>query len=69
MKTTLEYTDDERHEANCAYHGSALWSALWEIDNQCRSRMKHGEDVSDAEYSFLESIRDAASIARSIEEL
>lgn len=70
MKITLEFDDsEEQMHAACAMHAMHLWSMLHNIDQSCRSRLKHCDDVSDAEEQHLEQLRDLASISRTIEEM
>ena len=69
MKVKLEFDhEEEAHQARCAFHGFALWSALWDVDSECRNRMKHGDDVSEEEYAFLSNIRERCHIAHFVEE-
>lgn len=47
---------DEEHEFRTAQQGQAAKSALWEIDQHCRSLLKHGEPT-DEEARLAEEIR------------
>lgn len=44
MKATLTFTlPDEQSEFDAARTGREARSVLWEIDQRCRSLLKHGE--------------------------
>ena len=46
---TLRYTlPDEQAEFDAARLGQAALSALWQIDQHCRSLLKHGEPSDEA---------------------
>ena len=54
---TLRYRlPDEQAEYDAARLGGEALSALWEIDQWCRSRIKHGEPAADERHA-LEFIR------------
>jgi len=44
MKIHLEFGDDEPELAMRAIHGSAAFSALWDMDATLRHFLKHGDD-------------------------
>jgi hypothetical protein len=44
MKIHLEFNDDEPELAMRAIHGSAAFSALWDMDATLRHFLKHGDD-------------------------
>jgi hypothetical protein len=47
---------DEQSEFETAIHGGRARSALWDIDQMCRSLLKHGEPTP-AERALAERIR------------
>lgn len=56
-KATLTFTlPDENHEFQAAIRGREALAALWEIDQHCRSLLKHGEPGDEAA-SLAEHIR------------
>ena len=66
MRITLDFdVTEEKLESRCAFLGMTLWSALWDIDMECRNRMKYTEGLSDEEYAFLDHIREMCHIATS----
>lgn len=44
MKIHLEFSDDEPELAMRAIHGSAAFSALWDMDATLRHFLKHGDE-------------------------
>jgi hypothetical protein len=44
VKIHLEFGDDEPELAMRAIHGSAAFSALWDMDATLRHFLKHGDD-------------------------
>ena len=44
MRIHLEFNDDEQELAMRAIHGSAAFSALWDIDASLRHFLKHGDE-------------------------
>jgi hypothetical protein len=57
MKATLSFNlPDEQGEFDAARLGSKALLALWDIDQRCRSLLKHGEP-SDGERRLAEEIR------------
>lgn len=44
MKIHLEFSDDEPEVAMRAIHGSAAFSAIWDIDATLRHFLKHGDE-------------------------
>lgn len=48
---------EEQVEYNAAMQGSAAKAAIWEVDQYCRTILKHGEP-SDDERRHLDRIRD-----------
>lgn len=57
MKAILEFTlPDDQGDYDAARLGRQALSALWEIDQQCRSFLRHGEPTS-AERRLAEAIR------------
>ena len=54
---TLRYTlPDEQAEYDAARQGAEAKSVLWDIDQRCRSLLKHGEQGKEAA-SLAEEIR------------
>lgn len=48
MKLTLTFElPEERDEALLAVHAADLWSTLFDLDNDLRGEIKHGEPNSD----------------------
>ena len=57
MKATLEFDlPDDQAEFDAARLGRAALSALWQIDQHCRSLLKHGEPT-DEEARLAKDIR------------
>jgi hypothetical protein len=57
MKATLTYTlPDEQAAYDAARLGREALATLWEIDQHCRSLLKHGEPTSE-EQALAEQIR------------
>lgn len=57
-KATLSFSlPDEQCEFDAALQGSAAKSTLWDIDQHCRSIIKHG-DPTPAEAKLAQRIRD-----------
>ena len=57
MKATLSFTlPDDQGDYDAARLGRAALSALWEINERCRSLLKHG-DPSDETARLAEEIR------------
>jgi hypothetical protein len=57
MKATLTFNlPDEQGEFDAARLGSQALAALWDIDQRCRSLLKHG-DPSDETARLAEEIR------------
>jgi hypothetical protein len=57
MKATLTYTlPDEQAEFDAARLGREALSTLWEIDQHCRSLVKHGE-LTPEQREMAEAIR------------
>lgn len=46
MKTTLQFNDEEEHEAKCALHAKDLYSALWTASQSLHSLLKYRDDLS-----------------------
>ena len=44
MKIHLEFSDDEPEMAMRAIHGSAAFTALWDMDATLRHFLKHGDE-------------------------
>lgn len=44
MKIHLEFGDDEPEMAMRAIHGSAAFTALWDMDATLRQFLKHGDE-------------------------
>ena len=62
MKVSLQYSGDmyeDRETLDAITHALDMHSAIWEAKELIRTRLKHGEGVSDAEELTLEAIRDA----------
>jgi hypothetical protein len=57
MKATLTFSlPDEQGEFDAARLGSQALAALWDIDQRCRSLLKHGSPT-DEEARLAEEIR------------
>ena len=57
MKATLTFSlPDEQGEYDAARLGSKALLALWEIDQKCRSLLKHGDPTPEAR-KLAEEIR------------
>jgi hypothetical protein len=57
MKATLSFTlPDEQGEYDAARLGPQALTTLWEIDQHCRSLLKHGEPTAE-ERALAEEIR------------
>jgi hypothetical protein len=57
MKVTLSFSlPDEQAAYDAARLGSEALATLWEIDQHCRSLLKHGEPTSE-EQVLAEAIR------------
>lgn len=57
MKATLTFSlPDEEAEYRAAVEGMAARNLLWQIDQECRSTLKHG-DPSEETRAALESLR------------
>jgi len=57
MKATLEFDlPDDQADFDAARLGRTALSALWDIDQKCRSALKHGEPGDEAA-AYLEAIR------------
>ena len=57
MKATLSFNlPDEQGEFDAARLGSKALLALWEIDQKCRSLLKHGDPTPEAR-KLAEEIR------------
>ena len=46
MKTTLQFNDEEEHEAKCALHAKDLYSALWTASQSLRGLLKYRDDLN-----------------------
>lgn len=58
MKATLVFDlPDDQGEFDAAIHGRAALLALWEIDQRCRSLLKHGEPTAE-QRELAEEIRE-----------
>jgi len=44
VKIHLEFGDDEPEQAMRAIHGSAAFTALWDMDATLRHFLKHGDE-------------------------
>ncbi len=44
MRIHLEFGDDEPEQAMRAIHGSAAFSALWDMNSTLRHFLKHGDE-------------------------
>jgi hypothetical protein len=57
MKATLEFDlPDDQGDFDAARLGRAALAALWQIDQHCRSLLKHGEPT-DEERGLAEEVR------------
>jgi hypothetical protein len=58
MKATLSYDlPDDQGEFDAAINGRKALSILWEIDQRCRSLLKHGEPTPE-QAALAEEIRE-----------
>ena len=58
MKLTITYTlPDEQAEYDAARLGRQMAATLWEIDQRCRSLVKHGEPSEETKL-LADEIRD-----------
>jgi hypothetical protein len=58
MKATLTFNlPEENHEYSNAVDGSKMRSALWELDQWLRSKLKY-EELSDGQYDAFKETRD-----------
>jgi len=57
MKIHLEFSDDEPELAMRAIHGSAAFSALWDMDATLRHFLKHGDERFKTAQDLAESLR------------
>ena len=58
MKATLTFNlPDEQADFNAAIRGREAISILWEIDQRCRSLLKHGEPTEE-QAKLAEEIRE-----------
>lgn len=65
-KATLTFTlPDENHEFQAAIRGRDALSALWDIDQHCRSLLKHG-DPGDEAATLAEQIREMVGGLRDV---
>ena len=57
-KATLQFNlPDEQSDFNAAIHGREALSILWDIDQRCRSLLKHGEPTEE-QAKLAEEIRE-----------
>ena len=69
MKIHLEFGDDEPEQAMRAIHGSAAFTALWDIDATLRHLLKHGDERFKAADELAEYLRgEIAEVLAKIEE-
>ena len=69
MKIHLEFSDDEPEMAMRAIHGSAAFTALWDIDAMLRNLLKHGDERFKAADELAEYLRgEIAEVLAKIEE-
>ena len=69
MKIHLEFGDDEPEMAMRALHGSAAFSALWDMDATLRHFLKHGDDRFKTAQDLAEYLRgEIAEVLAKIEE-
>ncbi len=65
---TFEWTlPRDHHDFWMATHGADMYSALWDIDQKCRTAVKHGDD--DAVADFADQIRDLIRANVSLDEV
>ena len=57
MKIHLEFSDDEPELAMRAIHGSAAFSALWDMDAMLRNLLKHGDERFKTAHDLAEYMR------------
>ena len=57
MKIHLEFGDDEPEMAMRAIHGSAAFSALWDMDATLRHFLKHGDERFKTAHDLAEYMR------------
>ena len=69
MKIHLEFGDDEPELAMRAIHGSAAFSALWDMDAMLRNLLKHGDERFKAADELAEHLRgEIADVLAKIQE-
>lgn len=54
MKTTLQFNDEEHHEAKCAIHASDLYCGFYNASESIRALLKYRDDLA-----FTEEQEDA----------
>lgn len=57
VKIHLEFGDDEPELAMRALHGSAAFSALWDMDATLRHFLKHGDERFKTAHDLAEYMR------------
>jgi len=57
MKIHLEFSDDEPELAMRAIHGSAAFSALWDMNSTLRHFLKHGDERFKTAQDLAEYLR------------
>ena len=57
MRIHLEFADDEQELAMRAIHGSAAFSALWDMDATLRHFLKHGDERFKTAHDVAEYMR------------
>ncbi len=66
-KITWEFDSyEDKDELIILQNAHRLYSHLWDIDQELRARMKHG-DISDNEDVFLERLRDLSSVVYEVD--
>ena len=72
MKITLEFEDGEedndgQRSARLALAASDLYCALYEVDQHCRTTLKHDDKIDEHTDDILERIREICSVVRDYE--
>ena len=56
MKIVLEFTDEQRYEAEHAFKGMQYYTALRDIQEHIRSKLKYG-NLTEAQYDALSDVQ------------
>ena len=58
MKITLEFGPHEKADADRAIHAWDAWGLLWDIDQELRSLLKHGNEKFTTPQDLAAHLRD-----------